>query len=159
MPFIVKPDGKLAPLKRTPEEVIELIKKEKVKFIDLQFTDGPGRLQHVSVPAYQLDLDSFNLGLPKLDGSSIRGFVEIHESDMMLKPDPSTFTVLPWIPENIKTARMICDVYWGYELGRLSKDPRGVAQKAEQVLREQGFDVSYWGPEIEFFVFDKVYWM
>ncbi len=158
MPFIVKPDGKLAPLKRTPEEVIELIKKEKVKFIDLQFTDGPGRLQHVSVPAYQLDLDSFNLGLPKLDGSSIRGFVEIHESDMMLKPDPSTFTVLPWIPENIKTARMICDVYWGYELGRLSKDPRGVAQKAEQVLREQGFDVSYWGPEIEFFVFDKVYW-
>lgn len=137
---------------------MELVKKENVEFIDMQFTDLPGRLQHTTMPAYMLDEDVFKEGLPKLDGSSIRGYTEIHESDMILRPDPSTYAVIPWIQENMKTARMICDVYWGFGFGRLSRDPRAIAQKAEEVIRAQGYDVSYWGPELEFFVFDKVVW-
>ncbi len=141
-----------------PEEILDLIKRENVKFIDLHFTDVPGKLQHTTISANFMDVESFKEGVPKLDGSSIRGFVEIHESDMVLKPDPSTFAIIPWMPENLKTARMFCDVYWGYSLKRFSRDPRGVAQKAEQILKEAGFDVSYWGPEVEFFVFDRVNW-
>ncbi|RLI31125.1 type I glutamate--ammonia ligase [Candidatus Bathyarchaeota archaeon] len=158
MPYIRTAEGKIKPLKRKPEEVLELIRKENVKFIDLHFTDVPGKLNHTTISAEFLDEDSFTEGIPKLDGSSIRGYAEIHESDMVLKPDPSTFSIIPWMSENLKTARMICDVYWGFGLGRFSRDPRGVAQRAEQVLREMGYDVSYWGPEVEFFVFDKVSW-
>jgi len=158
MPFRRTPEGKLEPLTRTPQDVLDIVKKEGVKFVDLQFTDGPGRMQHTTVPAHALTLDSFKEGTPKLDGSSIRGFVDINESDMNLRPDPSTFALIPWIPENLKTARFICDVFWGYGLGRLSRDPRAVAQNAEEVLRKTGYDLSYWGPEIEFFVFDRVFW-
>jgi glutamine synthetase len=158
MPYEKTKEGKLKALKRKPEEILDLIKKENIKFIDLHFTDVPGKLQHTTISADFLEVESFAEGIPKLDGSSIRGYVEIHESDMVLKPDPSTFAIIPWMPENLKTARMFCDVYWGFGLGRFSRDPRGVAQKAEQVLKEAGYDVSYWGPEVEFFVFDKVNW-
>ena len=140
------------------KEILELIEKEKVKFIDLHFTDVPGKLQHTTISTNILSEKTFTEGVPKLDGSSIRGFVEIHESDMVLKPDPSTFAIIPWMPEEIKTARMICDVYQGFSLERFSRDPRAVAQKAEQVLRDYGYDVSYWGAEVEFFVLDKVSW-
>ena len=75
----------------------------------------------------------------------------------LLKPDPSTFAIIPWMTEN-KTARLLCDVYWGENRGRLSRDPRGISQKAEEYIRSQGFDFSTWGPEVEFFVFDKVHW-
>jgi glutamine synthetase len=146
------------PWEMTAEQVMRLIRQEGVRFIDLQFTDLPGKLQHVTVTAEYFDESRFVEGVPKLDGSSIRGFAEIHESDMVLKPDPTTFALLPWSQEGGKTARMICDVYRGFGEGRFSRDPRYVAQKAEQYLREQGFDTSYWGPEIEFFVFDKVEW-
>ena len=134
MPFVIE-NGKIKPLKRTAEEVMELIEKENVEFIDLQFTDLPGRLQHTTVPAYTLGEDAFTEGVPKLDGSSIRGYTEIHESDMLLKADPSTYSVIPWIQENMKTARMLCDVYWGFGLGRLLREPRAIAQKAEQVVK------------------------
>ncbi|MFH1327283.1 MAG: type I glutamate--ammonia ligase [Candidatus Bathyarchaeota archaeon] len=156
MPFLRTPDGKITPITRSATDIINLIKKEKIEFIDLQFTDLPGRLQHVTLPACQLDEDAFTEGVPKLDGSSIRGFVEIQESDMMLKPDPSTFGIIPWSPEHLKTARLLCDVYWGFGQGRLSRDPRAIAQKAEEAVKAQGFDFSYLGPEVEFFVFDKV---
>ncbi len=158
MPFRRTPEGKFEPLTRTPQDVLDIVKKERIRFIDLQFTDGPGRLQHVTIPPHALDAAAFKEGTPKLDGSSIRGFVDINESDMMLKPDPSTFAIIPWSPEDMKTARLICDVFWGFGLGRLSRDPRGVAQKAEEVLKASGYDASYWGPEIEFFVFDRVFW-
>ena len=157
MPFKIE-DGKIKPLKLSSEEVLEAIRKEKVKFVDLQFTDVPGKLQHTTILAELLEEEVFEEGVPKLDGSSIRGFVEIHESDMVLKPDPSTFTIIPWMPESLKTARMICDVYRGFGMGRLEQDPRGVAQRAEEALRRAGFEVSYWGPEVEFFVFDRVTW-
>ena len=96
-------------------------------------------------------------GLPKLDGSSIVGFTTIDDSDLILKPDPNTYAIIPWLTEN-KTARLLCDVYWGMGRGRLDRDPRGIAQKAEEHLKTQGFDYSAWGPEVEFFVFDKIHW-
>ena len=159
MPYTRTPDGKIKSFRLSPEEALELIKKKDVRFIDLQFTDAPGRLQHTTIPAKNsLELEHFEVGIPKLDGSSIRGFVEIHESDLLLRPDPSTFAIIPWIPDHIKTARMICDVYRGFEQGRLYRDQRAVAQNAEKVLRDAGYDASNWGPELEFFVFDRVTW-
>jgi len=158
MPYKITSDGKYLPIKRTPKEVLSIMKKEKVKFVALQFTDLPGRLQHTTIPIHMLDTGIFEKGTPKLDGSSIRGFVEIHESDLVLLPDPNTFAIIPWIPEDLKTARMICDVHWGYEGGRLSRDPRSIAQTAEKMAHDNGFNLSYWGAEVEFFVFDKVTW-
>jgi len=142
----------------TPEYVLSAIKESKVRFVDLQFTDLVGRLQHVTISARELDEDSFKVGVPKLDGSSIRGFVEIHESDLLLAPDPTTYALLPWYSEEIKTARLICDVYRGFGAGRLDWDPRAIAQRAEAELVKLGYTTSYWGPEVEFFVFDKVSW-
>ena len=140
------------------EDVFRALKGDNVRFVDLQFTDLPGKLLQLTMPVGQLEDDSFKDGVPKLDGSSVRGFAEIHESDMVLMPDPTTYRVIPWIPEEIKTARILCDVYWGFGQGRLSRDPRGIAQKAEEYVRNQGYDISYWGPEVEFFVFDNVSW-
>jgi len=139
-----------------PEWVMTNIKTKKIEFIDLQFTDLPGKLHHVTVPASNLTIDDFIEGVPHLDGSSIRGFAEIHESDMLIKPDPKTLAILPWIPEESKTARLLCDIYKGFGEGRLNKDPRFIAQIAENILKKEGYDVSYWGPEVEFFVFDSV---
>lgn len=138
------------------EDVIRELNKLGAEYVDLQFTDLPGKLQHVTTTVSFLEKEHFTQGVPKLDGSSIRGFVEIFESDMLLRPDPTTLALDPF--RERATARFICDVYGGFERGRLSRDPRWVAQKAEMRLREVGFDVSYWGPEIEFFVFDKVKW-
>lgn len=142
----------------TPSDIISLIEKDKVRFIDLQFTDLSGRLQHVTIPSRTLDEDSFNTGVPKLDGSSIRGFAEIYESDLLLVPDPTTYAILPWYGEEIKTARLLCDVYRGFGGGQLSWNPRAIAKKAEEELTKMGYTTSYWGPEVEFFVFDKVVW-
>ncbi|HVB11677.1 MAG TPA: glutamine synthetase beta-grasp domain-containing protein, partial [Nitrososphaerales archaeon] len=150
--------GKLKPRKYTKSDVISKLQEEKIKFVDLQFTDVPGRLQHVTVPMESLDDDAFADGVPKLDGSSIRGFTDIYDSDMLLIPDPVTYGTLPWTPDNLKTGRMICDVAKGFGMGRFSRDPRFIAQRAEEEAKKQGFDTTYWGPEIEFFVFDKVSW-
>ncbi|MDG7001071.1 MAG: type I glutamate--ammonia ligase [Nitrososphaerota archaeon] len=137
---------------------MSLMQQENVRYVDLQFTDVPGRLQHVTVPTDSLEEDSFKDGVPKLDGSSIRGFTDIHESDMLLMPDPNTFGVLPWSDGPLKTARMICDVSWGFGMGRFFRDPRFIAQRAEEEAKKMGYDTTNWGPEIEFFVFDRVSW-
>jgi len=158
MPFRRRADGSLEPLTRSVTEVLDLLEKDKIKFVDLQFTDLNGRLQHVTVPKRIVDEEFFEVGAPKLDGSSIRGFVEIYESDMVLKPDPNTYAIIPWSSEQHRTARFICGVYWGFGRGRLDRDPRYIAQKAEEHLKDEGFTTSYWGPEVEFFVFDKVGW-
>ncbi|MEM4328882.1 MAG: glutamine synthetase beta-grasp domain-containing protein, partial [Candidatus Caldarchaeum sp.] len=142
----------------TKEDVFKAVEKNDVKFIDLQLTDLLGKLHHITISTRYMDEKTFTEGVAKLDGSSIRGFAEIHESDMLLKPDPSTFAVIPWSLDGKRTARMLCDVYKGYGGGRFSRDPRYVAQKAEEYLKTLGYDTSYWGPEIEFFVFDKVQW-
>ena len=139
-------------------EVVERLMKDGVRFVDLQLTDVPGKLHHVTVTREFLDEEVLERGVPKLDGSSIRGFVEIYESDLVLKPDPSTYALIPWSDGEQKTARLICDVYADFGGKRLEKDPRYVAQRAEEYLRTQGFSESRWGPEAEFFVFDKVSW-
>ena len=78
------------------EKVLETIKKEKIRWIDIQFLDVPGYLQHITVPSHALNENSFTEGIGKLDGSSIKGFKAIFESDMLLVPDPSTFAIIPW---------------------------------------------------------------
>ena len=149
--------GKATHVKYSSDEVFSRIKHEGIKFIDLQFTSLPGRFHHTTISADTFTPEHMDDGLPKLDGSSIVGFTSILDSDLILKPDPSTFAVIPWIDDK-KTARLLCDVYWGGGRGRLENEPRGICQKAEKYVTTQGFDHSTWGPEVEFFVFDKVNW-
>jgi len=149
--------GKPIQVSYSPDEVFSKIQHEDIKFIDLQFTGLTGRFHHTTISALTFTSQQMKDGLPKLDGSSIVGFTTIDDSDLILKPDPNTYAIIPWLTEN-KTARLLCDVYWGMGRGRLDRDPRGIAQKAEEHLKNQGFDYSAWGPEIEFFVFDKIHW-
>jgi len=149
--------GTATQVKYSPDEVFAKIKHDEIKFIDLQFSSLTGRFHHTTISASTFTPEQMIDGLPKLDGSSIVGFTTIDDSDLILKPDPNTYAVIPWMTEK-KTARLLCDVYWGRGRGRLSRDPRGIAQKAEEYLTTQGFDFSTWGPEVEFFVFDKIHW-
>ncbi len=157
MPFDTTTKG-YVPRVRTPKQIVDAVASKGVRFIDLQFADVPGRTQHVTISNKMLEVETFKDGIPKLDGSSIKGFAEIFDSDMLLLPDPSTYGVIPWGDERFPTARMICDVHWGYQKGRFSRDPRFVAQKAEDAIKSAGFTNSYWGPEMEFFVFDSATW-
>jgi len=150
-------DGKVSQIKYSSDEVFSKIKHEGIRFVDLQFTSLLGRFHHTTISADTFTSDQMEDGLPKLDGSSIVGFASIEDSDMILKPDPNSYAPIPWI-EDKKTARLLCDVYWGGDRGRLNRDPRAIAQNAEKYLTTQGFDYSSWGPEVEFFVFDKIHW-
>jgi glutamine synthetase len=149
--------GETTQIKYSSDEIFAKIKHENIRFIDLQFSSLPGRYHHTTISADTFTPDQMKDGLPKLDGSSIVGFTSVDDSDLVLKPDPNTFSIIPWITEK-KTARLICDIHWGRGRGRLERDPRGIAQRAEEHLKTHGFDFSYWGPEVEFFVFDKVHW-
>ena len=138
----------------TPAEIIAFCREQGIQFVDMKFTDLPGTLQHFSIPLDYLDEDSFVEGLG-FDGSSIRGFQTIDESDMMLVPDPAYFFVDPIL--KIPTASFLCDVRDPVADGPYSRDPRYVAKKAEAYLKSSGMaDVSYWGPELEHFIFDSV---
>lgn len=141
---------------REAREALELMARERIEWVDLHFVDVPGYLQHITIPAKNFDLDSFSAGFGKLDGSSIKGFKAIYESDMVLVPDPETLAILPWSPPERRTARMMTKIYESYGGGRFTKDSRFVAEKAEEAVRRAGFTTSYWGPEVEYFVFDKV---
>ena len=149
-------DGKIEPLTFSAEDVMQKLKEDRIKFLDLQFTGLIGRFHHTTMAANMFRKEDFDDGLPKLDGSSIRGFTQIHESDLIIRPDPLTYATIPWI-EKDSTARLICDILTGGK-NRVSfpRDPRGVAIRAEKYIHEQGYDTSYWGPEVEFFVFDKL---
>ena len=141
----------------TEDDVMTKLRDDKIKFLDLQFTGLFGKFHHITISANMFKREDFENGLPKIDGSSIRGFTEIHESDLIIRPDPSTYAIIPWI-EKDTTARMICDILdGGLERNQFSRDPRGISKKAESYLKETGFDVSYWGPEIEFFVLDELH--
>ena len=139
-------------LPKTPEEALKFLKDNNIKWVDLQFTDLPGRLQHITIPASEFTEESFKTGFGKLDGSSIKGFVSIYESDMVLTPVPNTMALIPW---NEGVARVITQVHWGGGKGRFERDPRYIAEEAERKQSEEGY-VSYFGPELEFFIFDKV---
>jgi len=133
----------------TPEDVRELVQQFGVKFIRLQFTDLQGVLKNVAITADQLD--KALAGELMFDGSSIEGFVRIEESDMYLRPDPSTFTIFPWRPRNGAVARLICDVYTA--TGEpFAGDPRQVLKRARLEAEKLGF-VYKVGAEAEFFLF------
>jgi glutamine synthetase len=134
------------------EEALNLLKEKNVRWVDVQFTDLLGRLQHITVPSKDFDEKCFTEGFGKLDGSSIKGFTSINESDMLLVPVPETMAMIPWME---KTARVLANVHWGGGRGRFEKDPRFIAESAEKYQKEHGFS-SFYGPELEFFIFDKV---
>ncbi|MDQ3949821.1 MAG: type I glutamate--ammonia ligase [Gemmatimonadota bacterium] len=125
-----------------------------VKVVDVKFTDLPGQWQHFTLPVESFDEDAFEEGLG-FDGSSIRGFQTIDESDMLLIPDPETAFVDPVL--SVPTLSIICDVYDPVSGEPYTRDPRHVAKKAEAYLRESGVaETSYWGPEAEFYIFNSV---
>jgi glutamine synthetase len=137
-----------------PKTVIEFVKKNEVKMLDLRFTDLPGLWHHVSYPIDQLSEASFEEGFG-MDGSSIRGWTAIHESDMLLIPDPSWFMLDPFT--EVPTLVMICDVIDPVTKQRYDRDPRYIARKAELYLHSTGLaDTAFMGAEAEFFIFDNV---
>jgi glutamine synthetase len=134
--------------------VLRLIQEEGIEIVDLRFCDLPGMMQHFSVPAHALSEDAFEEGFG-FDGSSIRGFQKIHESDMLLMPDASTVVVDPFREHS--TLNLNCFVQDPTTGQPYSRDPRYVAKKAEEHLRASGIaDTVYFGPEAEFFIFDDV---
>jgi len=135
--------------KLTNEDVRKLAKELGVKFIRLQFTDIFGVLKNVAITVEQLE--KALAGELMFDGSSIEGFVRIEESDMYLRPDPSTFSVFPWRPMDGAVARLICDIYNSDGTPFLG-DPRNVLRRAIKEAEEMGYSMNV-GPELEFFLF------
>ena len=136
------------------QRVLELIREKKIQVVDVKFCDLPGSWQHFSIPAATLDESMVREGLG-FDGSSIRGFQAIHESDMLLLPDLSTAFVDPVL--SVPTLSLTCDIYDPLTLEPYSRDPRFIAFKAEEYLKTTGIaTTSYWGPEAEFFIFNSV---
>jgi glutamine synthetase len=144
----------------TPEEVLRFVKENNIKIVDLKFNDLPGLWQHFSIPASELtDIDDPTRGIwvdgIGFDGSSIRGFQKIQESDMILIPDPETAVIDPVC--ETPTLSIICDIYEPLNKQPYTRDPRYIAKKAEEYLKSSGIaDLSYWGPEMEFFIFDDI---
>jgi len=128
--------------------VIDEVKK--LKWVEFQFTDLFGYLRAILVSADQISFDVFSNGMGKLDGSSVKGFTGIEESDLNLKPDPSTFVLVPW-EEGV--GRFLCDVYTAD--GRFTKDPRFVSQSLDEALGEDGLK-PFVSAELEFFIFNKI---
>jgi glutamine synthetase len=134
--------------------VLKLIKDENVEYVDIRFTDPIGKLQHVTVIASEVDEDFLEEGF-MFDGSSIAGWKSINESDMKLIPDTASAYMDPFYAE--KTLCIHCSVVEPDTGEAYSRDPRGTAEKAEAYLVSSGIgDVSYFGPEAEFFLFDNV---
>jgi glutamine synthetase len=137
-----------------PKKVLQMIKEKDVKYVDLRFTDPRGKWQHLAHAVETIEEDTFTDGL-MFDGSSIAGWKAINESDMVLIPDASTAVMDPFAAQ--PSLILTCDIYepgTGQPYGR---DPRSIAKKAEAFLQSSGVgDAAYFGPEIEFFVFDDV---
>lgn len=137
-----------------PKEVIEFTKEKKLQIVDFKFVDLPGLWQHFSIPASELEEELFSEGIG-FDGSSIRGFQKIHESDMLLVPDPDTAIVDPAC--DVPTLSLVCNVKDPVTGQSYSRDPRYVAQKAEKYLKSTKIaETSYWGPELEHFIFSSI---
>jgi len=138
----------------SPKDVLALIKDQGIKMVDLRFIDMPGTWQHFSLPASVLSEDDFVEGIG-FDGSSIRGFQVINESDMLVVPDPTTAFVDPAL--KVPTLSIICDIRDPITGQPYSRDPRYVARKAEAYLKETGIaDTAYFGPEAEFYIFNDI---
>ena len=141
----------------TPKEVLEFAEERGAKMVDFKFVDVPGTWQHFSVPMRELEEETFVEG-KAFDGSSVRGFQTINESDMLIIPDPSTAIMDPFTAA--PTLSLVCNIAHPGPAGRkrpYSRDPRYIAKKAEEYLRSSGIaDTSYFGPESEFYIFDNV---
>ncbi len=146
-------------LPQSPEAVRRYVTQNNIEIVDFKFNDLPGLWQHFSIPAQDLISTNgtgsiWNEGIG-FDGSSIRGFQKIQESDMILMPDPKTAVLDPICKR--PTLSVICDVYDPITKEPYSRDPRYVAKKAEEYLKKTKIaDTSYWGPELEFFIFDGI---
>ncbi len=138
----------------TPEELLKFVKDTDVEVFDIRFCDLPGLMQHLTVPAATLTEESLEAGMP-FDGSSVRGFQSIHESDMLLLPDISTARIDPF--RRRRTLTMNFFVHDPLTLQPYSRDPRNIARKAEEYLASTGIaDTCYFGAEAEFYIFDSV---
>ena len=139
---------------KTPQDVLKLIQEKQIKCVDYKFMDFPGLWQHFTHPAQEIDESTFSEGLG-FDGSSIRGWQAIHESDMLLIPDPATAMIDPF--REIATLSLIGNIIQPITREKYTRDPRNVALKAEAYLNSTGIgDTSFFGPEAEFFIFDDV---
>lgn len=147
-------------LPQTPEDVKRYIKENNIEVIDFKFNDLPGMWQHFSIPSADfVDYEEVEGSIwtegRGFDGSSIRGFQKIQESDMILLPDPKTAVLDPVASR--PTLSIICDIYDPVTKKPYSRDPRFIARKAEEYLKKTKIaDQSYWGPEAEFFIFDDI---
>lgn len=138
----------------TPREILALIREKEVKAIDLRFMDFPGRWQHFTIPAENLDEATFDDGLG-FDGSNIRGWKAINESDMLVKPVAETAFLDPFCRD--VTLTLICNIHDPLTHEDYSRDPRNVARKAVNYMQSTGIaDGARFGPEVQFFVFDDV---
>jgi glutamine synthetase len=138
----------------TAQEALEFAKKNDARQIDLRFTDLPGLSQHISYPITMLEESSFEDGYG-IDGSSIRGWAAINESDMLIIPDPSTAFMDPFA--ETRTLVMVGDIVDPITRQHYDRDPRWIAKKAELYLRNTGVaDTAYFGAEAEFFIFDNI---
>src|SRR5437899_6528139 len=129
------------------KDAIKLAKENGAKIVDLRFIDVPGLWQHFSIPIRELTEELFEEGIG-FDGSSIRGYQAIHESDMLLMPDPDTAAMDPFTAD--KTVVFICDVKDPITGRAYTRDPRNVAKKAEAYLKKGGIaETIYSGPQLE----------
>jgi glutamine synthetase len=137
-----------------PKDIIKMAEENDIEIIDLKFMDFLGSWQHCSYPTHELTEESFEEGFG-FDGSSIKGWTQIHESDMLVIPDPNTAFVDPFA--SIPTLHIIGDIYDPITKQPFSRDPRYIARKAENYLKYTGIaDEAYFGAEAEFFVFCDV---
>ncbi|HEY9894639.1 MAG TPA: type I glutamate--ammonia ligase [Candidatus Sericytochromatia bacterium] len=138
----------------SPQEILEWIKRDNIQMIDLKFIDTPGTWQHLTLFHDMIDESSFSEGVA-FDGSSIRGWKAINDSDMAMVPDPDTAWIDPFMAE--PTLSMICSIIEPRTGQPYSRDPRSIAQKAIDYLQASGIgDTAFFGPEAEFFLFDDV---
>src|SRR5512136_1419265 len=139
---------------KTAKDIVSMIKTEKVEVVDLRFMDFPGLWQHFSIPARELTEEVFEKGLG-FDGSSIRGWQAINESDMLVKPVADTAFVDPFLAA--KTLVVVCNICDPLTGEDYTRDPRNISRKAEAFLKGTGIaDTPFFGPECEFFIFDDI---
>ena len=138
----------------TAKDALKMIKDNDVKYVDFRFTDPRGKWQHVTFDVTMIEEETFSEG-QMFDGSSIAGWKAINESDMCLMPDPASATIDPFFAET--TMVLVCDVLEPTTGEPYNRDPRGIAKKAEAMVKSMGIgDTIFFGPEAEFFVFDDV---
>ncbi len=138
------------------ENVLQMIKDKEAEFVDFRFTDTRGKEQHVSFPSHTINEITFAEG-NMFDGSSIAGWKNINESDMILMPDPCTAVMDPFMDDN--TLIINCNIIEPATMQGYERDPRSIAHRAEAHMKATGIaDTAYFGPENEFFIFDDVRW-